>query len=303
MKTSIFSHCRNSSTMIERDFKIPIAYINLYNSIHFFKIGFPYYEKVPRSQMASCVSESITISIDGITVRKRDLIKIIQMIQLSNIELLNYVLVIIDYYERIEKYIFNTRKTSLISEFNDGKLERTSIGKFDKILNNVNFKIENPDNLENQSHKKFFTNDSSFFNERNEKIKEKHLRAKTNILLKKEKGIELNRNEDILDINKIKNDKLNSSEIYTSIQMKQNSPKNQLKSIKNENNSINYFSDKKNNYLINNIEQLPVMIMVNTQDKKINLVQENIVLEILDEKNHKRINSLECYDPIQKEKF
>jgi hypothetical protein len=59
------------------------------------------------------------------------------MIQLPNIELLNYFLVIIDYYERIEKYIFNTRKSSLKSDFNDGKLERISIGKFDKMLNNI----------------------------------------------------------------------------------------------------------------------------------------------------------------------
>ena len=71
MKSTFFSHCRDGSSMIERDFKIPIAYINLYNSIHFFKIGFPYYEKVPRSQMASCVSENLSILIDTITVKKK----------------------------------------------------------------------------------------------------------------------------------------------------------------------------------------------------------------------------------------
>ena len=303
MKSTFFSHCREGSSMVETDFKIPIAYINLYNYLHFFKIGFPYYEKVPRSQMASCVSESITISIDGINVRKRDLIKIIKMIQLSNIELLNYVLVIIDYYERIEKYIFNTRKSSLKSDFNDGKLERISIGKFDKMLNNINLKIENSDNSENQFHKKFLTNNISYFNERNEKIKEKHLRAKTNILLKKENEIELIKNQNISDKNIIIQHNLNSSEISKIIQMKQNSPKKQLNSIKKENKLINYFTDKENNSLIKNIEPLPVMIMVNTEDKKIKLLHEKIVLEILDEKNHKRINSLECYDPIQKEKF
>ena len=162
MKSNFFFHSRDGSSMVESDFKIPIAYINLYNSLHFFKIGFPYYEKVPRSQMASSVSESITITIDGITVRKRDLIKIIKMIQLSNIELLNYVLVIIDYYEHIEKYIFNTRKSSLKSNFNDGKLNRISIGKFDKILNNVNLEIENSNKLENQTHKKFVSNNNIY---------------------------------------------------------------------------------------------------------------------------------------------
>ena len=302
MKSNFFFHSRDGSSMVESDFKIPIAYINLYNSLHFFKIGFPYYEKVPRSQMASSVSESITITIDGITVRKRDLIKIIKMIQLSNIELLNYVLVIIDYYEHIEKYIFNTRKSSLKSNFNDGKLNRISIGKFDKILNNVNLEIENSNKLENQTHKKFVSNNNIYlFNERNKKIKEKHLRAKTNFLINKEKEIDLDKNENILDNNKIKSQNLNSSEIYKTVEIIDNSPKIKLKSINNENND-NYFKDQNNNSVINNIESLSIMIMVNTSDKKIKLIPENIVLEVLDEKNHKRINSLECYDPIQKEK-
>ena len=154
MQSTFCFHSRSGSSIVESDFKIPNSYINLYNSIHFFKIGFPYGEKVPRSQIASCVSESIKISIDGIIIRKRDLVKIMKLIKLTNIELLNYVLVIIDYYELANKYYFKTRKSNLYSNLNDGKLNRISIGNFNKILNNVNLALENFDDIEKEMKEK-----------------------------------------------------------------------------------------------------------------------------------------------------
>ena len=303
MQSTFCFHSRSGSSIVESDFKIPNSYINLYNSIHFFKIGFPYGEKVPRSQIASCVSESIKISIDGIIIRKRDLVKIMKLIKLTNIELLNYVLVIIDYYELANKYYFKTRKSNLYSNLNDGKLNRISIGNFNKILNNVNLALENFDDIEKEMKEKKNLYENNINKDEENSVITSHLRSRPNISINIE--VETNSKNLSPQIKKDKEKDLSFSEISTSIEKEKNSPISKLKTTPKEKEKLFYnsFNDKNKHSNTKNNISLPTMILVNTPDKQLQLIPESIIYEILDDNHHRRISSLEYYDPIKKGKF